>query len=463
MQTKSHEALLAAEVSQELADEVTDTDEAVAAEQAALVSAAVAPRALTDETIVSLGEKEWMFKGRHGQVPRKYFKPDVWLLIGGRGSGKTRTGAEWVNGMANGLAPIAYAKTGPIALVGETLADVRDVMIEGPAGILATGRKGKPRFEASRRRVIWDNGLTAMMFSSEDPESLRGPQFAAAWCDEAAKWKNAMATWDMLQFGLRLGTRPQVIVTTTPKPTPLVKMLSGDKDTHVTRMKTGDNAAHLAGGFIERLNKRYGGTRLGRQEMDGELIEDRDDALWQRDRLEGLRGQAPDSLQRIVVAVDPPAASTKSADACGIVAVGLGADGTVHVLADASVKQAAPNVWASAAVRLYHQLSADCILAEVNQGGDMVASVLRTVDPNVPVKSVRAQRGKWLRAEPVAALYEQGRVFHCGKFAELEDEMCNFGRDGLAEGRSPDRVDALVWAVNELVFSAEREPRVRQL
>ena len=418
---------------------------------------------LTQEAIVTLGGPEWMFKGRHAQVPRKYFKPDVWLLIGGRGSGKTRTGAEWVNAMVNGLAPIAYGKTGPIALVGETLADVRDVMIEGPAGILASGRKGKPRFEGSRRRVVWENGMTAMMFSSEDPQSLRGPQFAAAWCDEIGKWKNAMATWDMLQFGLRLGDRPQVIATTTPKPTPLLKMLTGDQHTNVTRMRTGDNALNLAPGFVDRLRKRYDGTMLGRQELDGELIEDREDALWKRTQMEGLRARAPDNLQRIVVAVDPPASSTQRADACGIVAAGLTGDGRVHVLADASVKQAAPNVWASAAIRLYHGLRADCILAEVNQGGDMVAAVLRTVDPNVPVKSVRAQRGKWLRAEPVAALYEQGRVLHCGKFAELEDEMCNFGRDGLSGGHSPDRVDALVWAVNELVFGEENAPRVRSL
>ncbi len=420
----------------------------------------------TQQEIANYAGPEWPYKGRMKQVPPEEVRlrrVDVWLVIGGRGSGKTRAGAEWVNAMTGGYPPIAYEKTGPIALVGETLADVRDVMIEGPAGILATGRKGKPRYEASRRRVVWENGLTAMMFSSEDPESLRGPQFAAAWCDEAAKWKNAMATWDMLQFGLRLGTRPQVLVTTTPKPTALVKMLCSDADTAVTRMRTGDNAEHLAGGFLARLNKRYGGTRLGRQELDGELIEDRDDALWSRSQLEALRAELPEDLQRIVVAVDPPASSTKSADACGIVAAGLSADGRVHVLADGTVKQAAPNVWAAAVVQLFHGLRADCILAEVNQGGDMVASVLRTVDNQVPVKSVRAQRGKWLRAEPVAALYEQGRVRHCGRFAELEDEMCNFGRDGLSGGHSPDRVDALVWAVGELVFGAENAPRIRSL
>lgn len=390
-------------------------------------------------------------------------RADVWLMIGGRGSGKTRAGSEWVNAIANGYAPYANGHKGQIALVGETLADVREVMIEGPAGILATGRHGKPRYESSRRRVVWETGMTALAFSSEDPESLRGPQFGAAWCDEIGKWKNADATWDMLQFGLRLGIRPQLLATTTPRAVPLLKRLMSDPATHVTRIGTLENAGNLAPGFLDRLVKRYGGTRLARQELDGELIEDRDDGLWKRGALEGVRGKAPDDLRRIVVAVDPPATSGKTADACGIVAAGLDGAGLVHVLADASVKRAAPAVWAAAAVRLYRELQADCILAEVNQGGEMVETVIRTVDATVPVKKARASRGKWLRAEPVAALYEQGRVRHAGQFAELEDEMCNFGRDGLANGRSPDRVDALVWAVSELMFGQRERPRVRSL
>jgi phage terminase large subunit-like protein len=262
---------------------------------------------------------------------------------------------------------------------------------------------------------------------------------------------------------LRLGARPQLLATTTPRATPLLKRLVADPAAHVTRIRTVENADNLAPGFLERLIKRYGGTRLARQELDGELIEDREDALWKRGQLEGARGPVPEDLRRIVVAVDPPASSGKTADACGIVAVGLTGDGVAHVLADASVKRAQPAVWAAAAVRLYRELQADCILAEVNQGGEMVETVIRTVDKDVPVRSARASRGKWLRAEPVAALYDQGKVRHAGHFAELEDEMCNFGRDGLSGGRSPDRVDALVWAVSELVFGTGDAPRVRAM
>jgi phage terminase large subunit-like protein len=421
---------------------------------------------ITDEIYARRGGKEWPVKGRIAQVaPEEVVLKhvDVWLMIGGRGSGKTRAGAEWVNAIANGYMPYARGHKGQIALIGETLADVRDVMIEGPAGILATGRNGKPRFESSRRRVVWETGMTALVFSSEDPESLRGPQFGAAWCDEIGKWKNGDATWDMLQFGLRLGARPQLLATTTPRATQLIKRLMADPAAYVTRVKTLENADNLAPGFLDRLIKRYGGTRLARQELDGELIEDCDDALWKRGALEGLRGAVPEDLRRIVVAVDPPTTSGKQADACGIVAAGLTGDGMVHVLADASIKRAAPAVWAAAAVRLFKELQADCILAEVNQGGEMVENVIRTVDKDVPVRTARASRGKWLRAEPVAALYEQGKVRHAGRFAELEDEMCNFGRDGLAGGRSPDRVDALVWAVSELVFGEKDKPRVRSL
>jgi phage terminase large subunit-like protein len=403
-----------------------------------------------------------MISGRLNQVETN--RPETWLLIGGRGSGKTRTGAEWVNGLALGLLPMADRQTGPIALVGETLADVREVMIEGPAGILASTRAGRPRFEPSRRRLLWESsGMVAQMFSSEDPESLRGPQFAAAWCDELAKWKNAEATWDMLQFGLRLGERPRVLVTTTPRPVPLLKRLMADTTTKVTRIRTSDNARHLAPQFLEAMSRQFGGTRLGRQELDGELIEDRDDALWSRAQIENLRGESPSEMRRIVIAIDPPASATKNADACGIIAVGLDTNGLAHVLADGSIKRASPQSWATRAVQLFHELKADQIIAEVNQGGDMVETVIRTIDPHVPVTSVRAQRGKWLRAEPVAALYEQEKVRHAGHFPMLEDEMCNFGRDGLAGGRSPDRLDALVWAINALMLAKTEAPRVRQL
>lgn len=403
-----------------------------------------------------------MISGHQNQLEMN--RPETWLLIGGRGSGKTRTGAEWVNGLALGYAPMTTNPTGPIALIGETLADVREVMIEGPAGILASARAGRPRFEPSRRRLIWDHtGMVAQMFSSEDPESLRGPQFAAAWCDELAKWKNAQATWDMLQFGLRLGTRPRALVTTTPRPISLLKRLIADKTVVVTRIRTDGNAAHLAPQFLNTINRRYQGTRLGRQELDGEMIEDREDALWSRGQIESLRGEVPDGIGRIVIAIDPPATSTKNSDACGIVAVGLDALGVAHVLADVSMKPATPQGWASRAVALFCELGADRIIAEVNQGGDMVETIIHSVDPLIPVTAVRAMRGKWLRAEPIAALYEQGRVRHAGHFPLLEDEMCNFGRDGMANGHSPDRIDALVWAVNALMLAKHEAPRVRQL
>lgn len=387
-----------------------------------------------------------------------------WLVLGGRGSGKTRLGAEWVNALVRGLPPYARAGTryGRIALVGETLGDAREVMIEGASGIRASSRGERPRYEPSRRRLVWGNGAVAQAFSAEDPESLRGPQFDAAWCDELAKWKTGAACFDMLQFGLRLGTRPMQIVTTTPRPTALVKRLMADPAFAVTRLATLDNAAHLADGFIAALERQYGGTRLGRQELGGELIEDRDDALWSRALLESVSVKGAPELRRIVVAVDPPASARKTSDACGIVAAGLDGDGIVFVLADASQKAARPQDWAGAAVALFHALEADCIVAEVNQGGDMVAAVIRTVDPHVPVRSVRARRGKWLRAEPVAMLYQQGRVRHASRMPALEDEMCDFGRDGLSGGRSPDRVDALVWAVSELVSGASSSPRIRK-
>ena len=331
-------------------------------------------------------------------------------------------------------------------------------MIEGASGILTMARGERPRFEVVRRRLLWENGAVAQMFSSEDPESLRGPQFDAAWCDELAKWKHDEACFDMLQFGLRLGEFPRQLITTTPRPTKLLKRLVNDRFVTTTRLRTADNAKNLAPDFIEAIRARYAGSVLGRQELEGELIEDRDDALWSRETIENaLIGEVPE-LGRIVVAVDPPASSRKTSDACGIVAVGLDRDGNAVVLADATMRAAKPQDWAGAAVALFHRLEADCLVAEVNQGGDMVTAVIRTVDPAAPVKAVRATRGKWLRAEPVAALYSQGKVKHAGRFAELEDELCDFGPNGLSNGRSPDRVDALVWAISELMPRWSREP-----
>jgi phage terminase large subunit-like protein len=406
-------------------------------------------------------QHEWFQHARPDQFPQ-HVTADTWLVTGGRGSGKTRLGAEFVNGLVRNFAPFTRAgRYARIALVGETLGDVREVMVEGESGIITISRHDRPRYESTRRRLVWDNGAVAHAFSSEDPDSLRGPQFEAAWCDELAKWKNAEACFDMLQFGLRLGPRPVQLITTTPKPTALLKRLRADPTVHLTRMRTHDNAENLAGGFLRSIIDRYGGTHLGRQELDGELIEDREDALWSRAMIEAAAGGAVVHLRRIVVAVDPPATARKTSDACGIVAVGLDADGGAVVLADATVRGLGPAEWAARAIGLYHRLEADCIVAETNQGGDMVASVLRSVDATVPVRPVRATRGKWLRAEPVAALYQQGKVRHAGRFAELEDEMCDFGPNGLSNGRSPDRVDALVWAVSELLLVRQGTPRVR--
>jgi phage terminase large subunit-like protein len=411
---------------------------------------------------------DWEFCAREDQWP-PLLAPDgrpwrVWMILGGRGAGKTRAGAEWVKGIAQGRPQFALRPMSPIALVGETAADVRDVMIEGVSGILAAhARHERPRWESSRRRLTFDNGAVAQAFSAEDPESLRGPQFAAAWCDELAKWRYAQESWDMLQFGLRLGDWPRQLVTTTPRPIPLIKRLLSERGVVVTRAATRQNAANLAPAFLESVVSQYAGTRLGRQELDGEMIEQRADALWSREMLEAARVGAAPPLERIVVAIDPPASSGKRADRCGIVAAGI-ADGAVYVLEDATLEAARPAQWARAAVALYHKLAADALVAEVNQGGEMVRAVIHEADPSVPVKDVRATRGKYLRAAPVAQLYEQGKARHVGAFPALEDEMCDFGTDGLSSGRSPDRLDALVWATFALALTPRAaEPRMRRL
>jgi len=400
--------------------------------------------------------RDWTQTGRSEQKP-----PEgdwrVWLLMGGRGSGKTRAGAEWVQGLAAGKT----ARPGlRIALVAETLGDAREVMIDGVSGICRIARNNRPDFEASRRRLVWPNGTVAQIFSSEDPESLRGPQFDYAWCDELGKWKHGQETWDMLQFALRLGDHPRAMVTTTPRPVPVLKALITDPGTTTCRIRTGDNAANLAPGFLSAMAGRYGGTRLGRQELDGELIEDREDALWTRAGIEALKLRDTGPLGRIVVAVDPPAGMGRES-CCGIIVAGLDRAGRGVVLADCSVEGASPAGWAGAVVRAFRRFDADRIVAEVNQGGDMVSAVLRGIDAQLPVTSVRASRGKWMRAEPVAALYEQGRVVHAGSFPALEDQMCDFAPDGLSSGRSPDRLDALVWALTALMLDGGGEPRVR--
>jgi phage terminase large subunit-like protein len=388
----------------------------------------------------------------------------IWLILGGRGAGKTRTGAEWVRGIALGDPDFGKGAARRIALVGETFSDARNVMVEGPAGILAVhARHERPTWSPSLRKLEWPNGAVAHVFSAEDPDSLRGPQFEAAWADELAKWRHVEETWDMLQFGLRLGAHPRQMVTTTPRPIPILKRFLADPMVAVSRVRTCENAENLAPAFLDTVVRRYAGTRLGRQELDGDIIEDRPDALWTRDLIEDNRIEAAPPLMRIVVAVDPPASSSKRADACGIVAVGVDEGGMAYVLEDATASGLKPPEWAAKAVALYRRLQADALVVETNQGGEMATGVIREVDPSVPVVSVRATRGKYLRAEPVSVLYAQNRVRHVGALPELEDELCDFGPGGLTSGRSPDRMDALVWALTELMLRERREPRVRAL
>jgi predicted phage terminase large subunit-like protein len=369
-----------------------------------------------------------------------------------------------VRAKALALAPLGEVKALRIALVGETIGEVRRVMIEGVSGLLAVhGARNRPRFEPSKGQLVWASGAIAQMFSAEDPDGLRGPQFDAAWCDEVAKWRHPQRTWDMLQFALRLGAQPQMVATTTPRPIPLLKKLIGEAGTVVTRAATADNAENLAPTFIAEMTRRYEGTALGRQELLGELVDDTSGALWRRDWIEAHRVASAPELSAMVVAVDPPVTATAASDACGIIVAGLGPDGRAYVIDDRTLQGRAPQVWARAVIAAYRDHMADRVVAEINQGGDLVVTVLRQIDATVAVRTVRATRGKWLRAEPVAALYAEGRVAHVGAFAALEDQMCAFGADGLAKGRSPDRLDALVWALTDLMIGAAGRPGVRRL
>ena len=365
----------------------------------------------------------------------------TWLYMAGRGSGKTRAGAEWVHEQI-------AAGCRRIALVGATAADVRDVMVEGESGILTTARPGaRPDYEPSRRRLTWPNGAIATTYSAEEPERLRGPQHDGAWADELGAWKYE-AAWDMLMLGLRLGADPRALVTTTPRPTKLVRSLLSDASTVVTRGSTYDNRDNLAPSFFESIITRYEGTRMGRQELMGELVDDVPGALWTLSMLDGLRVQAAPDLARVIVAVDPAVTSGTESDETGIVVVGIGADGHGYVLADRSCRMS-PDGWARRAAQAYHEYEADRLIVEDNQGGEMVAFLLGTVDATVPIKRIRASRGKRLRAEPVAALYEQGRVRHVGVYPDLEDQMASFTGDG---GEHDDRVDALVHALTEAML-----------
>ncbi|GMG81226.1 terminase family protein [Paralimibaculum aggregatum] len=397
----------------------------------------------------------------------------VWAILGGRGAGKTRAGAEWVRAQVEGAGPLDPGRCRRVALVGETLDQVRAVMVEGESGLLACAPPDRrPAFQASRNRLVWPNGAEAALASASSPEALRGPQFDAAWSDELAKWRRCREAWDMLQFCLRLpdagGRPPRQIVTTTPRDNPVLREILASPDTAATHGATAANAAWLAPGFAERLEARYGGTALGRQEISGELLEAHEGALWSRPMLDGLRVAAAPPLDRVVVAVDPPVTAHGRSDECGIVVAGIRQEGeddvpTVYVLDDRSVQGKSPHDWARRAVDALEESEADRIVAEVNQGGDLVESLLRQIDPDIPFRAVRATRSKRLRAEPVAALYEQGRVHHVGAFAALEDQMCRFtaaGGDGI---KSPDRLDALVWAVTDLALGQRARLRVRTL
>ncbi len=396
-----------------------------------------------------------------------------WVIMGGRGAGKTRAGAEWVRAQIEGAGPADAGPAHRVALVGETFDQVRDVMIFGESGILACSPPDRrPEWEATKRRLVWANGATAQAFSAQEPEALRGPQFDAAWVDELAKWKKAEETWDMLQFALRLGRHPQQVITTTPRNVGVLKAILGNPSTVVTHAPTEANRAYLAESFLAEVQARYAGTRLGRQELEGVLLEDVEGALWTTAQLEGLRLAAAPAMDRVVVALDPAVTGGAGSDECGIVVAGAVTRGPVqdwrgYVLEDASVR-GRPTDWARAAIAAMERWGAEKLVAEVNQGGEMVESVLRQIDPLVPFRALRASRGKSARAEPVAALYEQGRVKHCrdGRLGALEDQMCRMTVQGYAGKGSPDRVDALVWALTELILEPAahwRRPQVRGL
>ena len=367
----------------------------------------------------------------------------IWEILAGRGYGKTRTGAETVR------EEVEAGRSARIALVAETAADARDVMVD--AILRCYPKADRPTYVGSRRSLEFQNGAVGQTFNATEPDQLRGPQFDFAWLDELAKWRYARETWDMLQFGLRLGRHPRQIVTTTPRPIELIKSITAGKEgrVHVTRGKTMDNRANLAKSFMESIQARYAGTRLGRQELDAEILGDMPGALWTMAILDAYRIREQPTLGRIVVAVDPAVTNTENSDKHGIVVAGMTTDQRGVILEDASMS-GSPMEWARRAVSLYRSWAADAIIVEVNQGGDMVAQTIRTIDANVRIKEVRATRGKHVRAEPIAALYEQGKIVHLGAFPELENQMCQFTASGYEGTGSPDAADAAIWACTDL-------------
>jgi phage terminase large subunit-like protein len=417
---------------------------------------------------------EWFLKGMPPPVLRRMFEDwgwqahggqeepagdwRVWMLRAGRGFGKTLAGAQWTMARARAV------KGARIALVGATVDEVVKVMIEGKSGLLAVAGA------AEQDEVVWmptqgvvrlPGGAEAFVYSAEGGEKLRGPEHHFAWCDELAKWRRGERAWDNLQMGLRLGERPQTVVTTTPRATALVRMVEGLKGTVVTRGRTAENE-HSAAAFRAYVEETYGGTRLGRQELDGELLDEAEGALWTRDIIERARVARAPAMLRIVVGVDPPA--SEHGDPCGIVVCGLGEDEALYVLADCSVAGKRPEGWARAVAAAAQAWGADRVVAENNQGGDMVESVLRAADAAMPVVPVVASRGKAARAEPVALRFEAGKAKLAGRFPELEDELAMLSHAGGYGGRgSPDRADAMVWALSELMRPPRPQPRVRFL
>lgn len=387
---------------------------------------------------------QWLSRARPDQLTPLGNWP-LWLALAGRGWGKTRTGAEDVAWYG------AQNPTSRIAVIAPTFADARDTCIEGESGLLSVLPKAcVDTWNRSIGELTLWNGTRYKLFSAEEPERLRGPQHHRAWADEVAAWPNP-ETWDQMTFGLRLGVCPQVVATTTPKPTPLIKRIAKTPGAMITRGSTFDNADNLAENALAFYRQRYEGTRLGRQELYAELLEEVQGALWTAEMIDARRlKSAPDDLQRVVVAVDPSGTSGNGkGDNIGIVAAGKGRDGRFYVIEDASCNLS-PEGWARRVVSLYEKWNADRVVAEKNFGGAMVEAVLRTASRDLPVRMVTASRGKVVRAEPMAALYEQGKVSHCGTFNELEDEMCAMTGAGYVGDGSPDRADALVWALTDL-------------
>lgn len=392
----------------------------------------------SDERL-NLLKYDWEFWGRPNQLePPGDWK--IWLILAGRGWGKTRTGAEFV---------LKKIKEGHrrVALVAPTAADARDVMVEGESGILAISPPwDMPNYEPSKRRITWNNGAIATLYAAERPDRLRGPQHDLFWADELATWKY-LDTWDMLMFGLRLGDDPKGIVTTTPRPIKLLKELIKEKNTYIVKGSTYENRGNLASVFFEKIISKYEGTRLGRQEIDAEILDDNPNALWSRGNIEDNKVTKHPALRRIVVAIDPAATDNDTSNETGIIVAGLGVDGQGYILDDLTIKDS-PHGWGKQAVTGYYKHRADRIIGEVNNGGDMIEYVIKSVDGTVPFKKVHASRGKITRAEPVAALYEQNKIHHVGNFPLLEDQLCEWepGQE------SPDRMDALVWAITELML-----------